>query len=411
MSLAARYAARSDIGLNRQTNEDAWLVRPPLFAVADGMGGAQAGEVASRVALQTLSAAVAGMDPRDRAVAGEVLSVAAHDANRRIWDLSTEYPSRAGMGTTLTALALCSEGARLAHIGDSRAYVLRAGELAQITDDHSLVAEMVRTGELAAGQESGHPLRSVLSRALGTEPEPQIDLVDVDLLPGDVVLLCSDGLTGPVEPQRIAELLDQDDPEAAAEGLVAAALEAGGPDNVTVVVIRLDEAPPTGRITSTADVAADGTAGLRAAEAAVSPVADPLGPPVAGGAGPGNAATAERPADGTQSVAAGRPGARDVRRRRLLRLAVLVVIIVVVVAAVLALGQLEWVGVDDQGFVSVYRGPPWEFGGLRLYRLHERVLGLRYGDLPPPDRERVDAHAVGWRGSGDRLVDRLREAR
>ncbi len=494
MMLAARYAARSDIGLNRQTNEDAWLVRPPLFAVADGMGGAQAGEVASRVALQTLSGAAATIDPRDRAAAGEALLAAAHQANRRVWELSREYPSQAGMGTTLTALVLCPSGARLAHIGDSRAYMVRGGELTQITDDHSLVAEMVRSGELAEGQAPGHPLRSVLSRALGTEPEPQIDLLDVDLGSGDVVLLCSDGLTGPVPDDRIAELLGRDDPEAAAEALVTAALDAGGPDNITVVVIRLEEATPaaaahgvgtqdaapaaaTGAVAHAATGSADGVAaapdtdGDAAAASGQTPAAGSAGPPDAGrtaqlptaetaapdttaepataeaAAGPMTEPTAElptaelpiaepaarpaagpaprvEPAPGPGAAAApigAAPGLAPVqppdaaaaarptgRRRWLWRLIAAVVVLAVVAGGALALGQLEWVGADDDDVVTVYRGVPWEFAGLRLYREHERAPDLRYSDLTAAQRRRVDAHSVGWWGSGERLLDSLR---
>jgi protein phosphatase len=487
VTLAARYAARSDIGLNRQTNEDAWLVRPPLFAVADGMGGAQAGEVASRVALQTLSGAAVTIDPRDRAAAGEALLAAAHQANRRVWELSREYPSQAGMGTTLTALVLCPSGARLVHIGDSRAYVVRGGELMQITDDHSLVAEMVRSGELAEGQAPGHPLRSVLSRALGTEPEPQIDLLDVDLESGDVVLLCSDGLTGPVPAGRIAELLGRDDPEAAAEALVTAALDAGGPDNITVVVIRLEEAAPaaaargvgaqdaavaaatgavayaasgsadgaaaapetaddavaasgqtpaagppdaagTAELPITATAASDTTAELPTAETAAGPTTEHAAePPIAGpaaraadgpaprvepAAGPGAAAAPMGDAPGVApvrppdaAVAAARPTGG---RRWLWRLIAVVAVLTVVAGGVLALGQLEWVGAGADDVVTVYRGVPWEFGGLRLYRVHERAPELRYGDLTAAQRREVDAHSVGWRGSGERLLDSLR---
>jgi len=449
VTLAARYAARSDIGLNRQTNEDAWLVRPPLFAVADGMGGAQAGEVASRVALQTLSGAAATIDPRDPA-AGEALLAAAHRANRRVWELSREYPSQAGMGTTLTALTLCARGARLAHIGDSRAYVLRGGELRQITDDHSLVAEMVRSGELAEGQAPGHPLRSVLSRALGTEPEPQIDLLDVDLEPGDVILLCSDGLTGPVPADRIAELLGRDDPENAAEALVAAALDAGGPDNITVVVVRLEEATPDA-VAGPAAAAVGAAAAAGAAAGVTAPAGQaPVGGSPAAGAVPGQAplagsagspgtdteSTAELPvADAAESETTAELPVRDAdaapfasgpshdaatakespvshdrpagRRRWLWRLVVVVVVLTVVAGGVLALGQLEWVGTDDD-VVTVYRGVPWEFAGLRLYRVHQRAPDLRYGDLPALQRRQVDAHSVGWRGSGERLLDSLR---
>jgi protein phosphatase len=479
--LAARYAARSDIGLSRQTNEDSWLARPPVFAVADGMGGARAGEVASRVALETLVTGVADLDPRDRHGAGELLLSAAEGANRRVWELSTEHASTAGMGTTLTALALCADAARLVHIGDSRAYALRDETLTQLTDDHSLVAEMVRSGELAPEETAAHPLRSVLSRALGTEPDPTFDLLDVDLLAGDTILLCSDGLTGRVEDDRIATLLAGADPEEIAQSLVAEALENGGPDNITVLVVRLEEFTPEEKPAvngaAAAAVAAAGVLGTAAgtledteADALDPSAAAPAGPQTAtesvklseppdpeggdGGdesAGPHDegdvvapassdeeaseasaaataagaasaAATAAEPEPpsapatppaGEGGAAAKAPPQKDAarpRRRWRGRLIAVAVAIVVVVGGVVAAGQLEWVGVADDGAVTVYRGVPWEFAGLRLYREHDRAPSVRYEDLTEPQQRQVDAHSVGWRGSGEELLGELRSA-
>jgi len=481
VGFAARYAARSDIGRHRQTNEDSWLARPPLFAVADGMGGAQAGEVASRVALETLAARAARVEPLARAAAGESLLAACREANDRVWQLAHEHASRAGMGTTLTALALCADGARLAHIGDSRAYLLRGGELAQISDDHSLVGEMVRSGELAEEDAAAHPLRSILSRALGTEQEPRIDLLDIDLLAGDVLLLCSDGLTGPVPDSQIALMLAEPDPEEAARRLVDAALRAGGPDNITVVVVRLEEAPAAnGGGEATADAAGSGTvavpgapvepdpdgspgAGALTADAAngaapAAAAADGAAPEAAGSAdvqedpgeladatgltmivGAAEAGTAaaaatngapnepglassdaaetdlERPYLGGAAAPSPSPSATPVAgksaargsRRWLRWFIVLAVIAVVVAVAVVVVGQLEWVGVSDTGAVTVNRGLPWEFAGVRLYREHE-VTTLRYADLSAADQQKVDTHSLGWRGSGERLVAELR---
>lgn len=216
-------------------------MRPLLFAVADGMGGAKAGEVASRVAIETLIEHLPRLSEAGEEEAGTALATAADDANARVYALSLEHRAHAGMGTTLTALLLTRRGARLAHIGDSRAYVYRDRVLEQITDDHSLVGEMTRNGELSPEEAADHPLRSVLSRALGTEPEVEIDLLEVDLQAGDTLLLCSDGLSGVVAPDRLAALVADPDPAAAAERLIRAALAQGGPDNITAVVVKLDE--------------------------------------------------------------------------------------------------------------------------------------------------------------------------
>jgi PPM family protein phosphatase len=236
--LATRSAALSDIGLHRQTNEDAFLERPPLFAVADGMGGARAGEVASSIAVDTL----AGLAVAEPEAAAEALLDAVQTANSRIYELSTSDRERAGMGTTLTALLWLGDGGLIAHIGDSRAYLLSDGALRQITDDHSLVAEMVREGRMTAEQAAAHPHRSILSRALGTEAQAAVDCLRVGLRRGDVVLLCSDGLSGPVTRERIAELLALPDPRETVRRLVREARDRGGPDNITAVVVHVVEA-------------------------------------------------------------------------------------------------------------------------------------------------------------------------
>jgi len=293
MRLAARAAGRSDVGLHRQTNEDSWVVRPFLFAVADGMGGAKAGEVASRVAIQTLVEHLPRLAEADEEAAGAELAAAAEDANARVYALSVEHRSQAGMGTTLTVLLLTEQGARVAHIGDSRAYVLRDGILEQVTDDHSLVGEMVRNGEISLEEAAGHPLRSVLSRALGTEPEVEIDLLEVDVRAGDTLLLCSDGLSGVVPHDKLAELAGEDSPGGAAERLVKAALALGGPDNITALVIRLEEATDA----SSAQAAAESAAAVAQSEdvdaAGEAPDEAPSRPPApAGVSGPKSGETA-----------------------------------------------------------------------------------------------------------------------
>ena len=234
MTLVARHGALSDIGLHRKTNEDTYVVEPPLYAVCDGMGGANAGEVASGLAAETLAAEVAKGTP---------LLAAAEAANAAVFQRAHDNVEQTGMGTTLTAFVLDGATARFAHIGDSRAYLLRDGELRQVSDDHSLVGEMVRDGRLTVEEAAVHPHRSILSRALGTEPRARIDEFTEDLLPGDVLLLCSDGLSGPVSADAIKVALTRSDPQAAAERLILEARKQGGPDNITAVVVRVDEGP------------------------------------------------------------------------------------------------------------------------------------------------------------------------
>jgi len=238
MSLG-RSAGLTDTGRRRRRNEDSYVCEPPLFAVADGMGGAQAGEVASRLAAAVL-----------QEVNGEQLSRGAiaeliQEANRRVFQRSNEDAAASGMGTTLTvALVESSDTVAIGHVGDSRAYRVRDGRLEQLTEDHSLVGEMMRSGRLSAEEAEAHPQRSVITRALGTEPDVDVDTFTVETQPGDVFLLCSDGLTTMVPDREILSLLDASggDLERAARRLVEAANRSGGEDNITVVVFEIAEA-------------------------------------------------------------------------------------------------------------------------------------------------------------------------
>jgi serine/threonine protein phosphatase PrpC len=227
-----RAAGLTDTGRRRRQNEDAFVCEPPLFAIADGMGGAQAGELASRLAAAAIEEAGAAVGD-EAGVAGAVRA-----ANARIFERSLTDPAVAGMGTTAT-VALVDEHAgtlTLAHVGDSRAYRYRGGELEQLTTDHSLVAELVRSGRLTEAEAAVHPHRSVITRALGTEADVEVDTLSLELEPGDLVLLCSDGLSAMVRDDEIARLLEGSDrdPHVSAERLVRAANAAGGEDNVTV---------------------------------------------------------------------------------------------------------------------------------------------------------------------------------
>ena len=230
-----RAGAATDVGLVRTTNQDELLIASPLFAVADGMGGPAAGEVAAATAIKYLHEAfVAAGEPT-----ADTLLEAAQAANRAVWNQAEANPEMRGMGTTLVALALVNNG-RLAiiNIGDSRLYVLHEGELRQVTSDHNLVAELVAEGRLSKEEAEFHPRRNVITRAIGVDPEVPADLFSLDPVAGDRFLLCSDGLFRELSDDRIAALLRRlADPEEAAKELVTEAKFRGGNDNVTVIVI------------------------------------------------------------------------------------------------------------------------------------------------------------------------------
>jgi serine/threonine protein phosphatase PrpC len=227
----------SDVGRRRDTNEDSYFKSSSVFAVADGMGGARAGEVASRIAVEAFA-----LERDEKRRPESQLAQIARSANRKIYALAQADASRAGMGTTLTAAMLVKNELVIAHVGDSRAYCLRDGVLERLTEDHSLVEELVRQGNLTAEAAKENPLRSIITRALGPEPEVEIETFTYPARKGDVYLLCSDGLTGMVPDDQVAEILRESDSlEAAGRKLVAEANASGGRDNITVVLFRLED--------------------------------------------------------------------------------------------------------------------------------------------------------------------------
>lgn len=245
----------TDPGKKRANNEDAWLVNDAqrLYAVADGVGGSEAGEVASRIAVETLAEAMPDLlGDKDRTPPSEVRSDDVPEpaafrhavtlANRNIREEAGKVPARTGMGTTLTALLLKRGRVFLAHIGDSRAYLLRAGKLEQLTNDHSVVAEQVRSGLLTPEQSRTSPYRHVITRALGIDEEAAPDLAERAVLKNDMFLLCSDGLTEMVEDREIGRILSGSSPRDAVKKLIDAANARGGVDNITAVVVKVLEA-------------------------------------------------------------------------------------------------------------------------------------------------------------------------
>ena len=233
--MIGRVAAVTDPGRTRRHNEDAYVIEPPLFAIADGMGGAQAGEVASRLATAALKEAGANGGGEQR------IADLIQEANRRVYDRSSSDPNTSGMGTTITAALVEDDIVAFGHVGDSRAYLIRDAEMEQLTEDHSLVNELLKTGKLSREEAETHPQRSVITRALGTDPDVDADTFSVRAETGDLFLLCSDGLTDMVSEESILDIVERNrkDIEGALRALVKEANRGGGQDNITVVAFEI----------------------------------------------------------------------------------------------------------------------------------------------------------------------------
>ena len=385
----ADSAGRTDPGRKRRRNEDTFVLEPPLFAVADGMGGAQAGEVASRLA----AAAFREFHEADELAPDDRLRALVQEANRRIYDRARSDTGATGMGTTLTAALLEDGQVTIGHVGDSRAYRLRGGQLEQLTEDHSLVADLMRSGRLTPEEAETHPQRSVITRALGTDREVDVDTMTVEASPGDVFLLCSDGLTTMVADEDILDLLaGAGSLEQAAKALVKAANKGGGEDNVTVVLFAvegdaaaLEETLVAANGRGTDDDLEDTLSGLevpaslRATDTAVLAPPEPSGWPV-------DEPEEQRPA---------RPPRR--RRRRWRRLLVwasltLAFVALVLAGALWALSQAYFVGADEDGNVAVFQGLPYDLSdSVGLYRARY-MSGLHASQLTGGERADLFDH-------------------
>ncbi|MCL2680679.1 MAG: Stp1/IreP family PP2C-type Ser/Thr phosphatase [Coriobacteriia bacterium] len=230
------FAALTHVGMVRALNEDSLLALPPLYAVADGLGGHQSGEVASQLAISALR------DNAPRHPDATALARAVQAANQAVIKGIEKGKGRPGMGTTMTAAMIAGGSATVAQVGDSRAYLLRNRSLSQITEDHSVVGAMMRSGHLSAAEARSHPQRSVITRALGSDPALNVDTFEISVLRGDRLLICTDGLTSMVDDAQIEQILVSSlDPNHAAEKLVQAALDAGGSDNVSVIIVDVTE--------------------------------------------------------------------------------------------------------------------------------------------------------------------------
>src|SRR5215218_8886350 len=338
MLKVAEEAYKTDTGRQRHANEDSYFARAPLFAVADGMGGAQAGEVASRIAAGAFEHGAAGEGPAE----GRLEEIA-QEANREIHKLAQEDSSRAGMGTTLTAAMVGDDEVALSHVGDSRAYVLRDGQLKRLTKDHSLVEELRRQGRLTDEQAEEHPQRSIITRALGPEPSVNVDTMTFPAKDGDVFLPCSDGLTTMVSDDDIRQILTEARTlRNAVSKLVEAANRGGGRDNITAVAFRVADA--------------DAKEGEES-PTLISRTAEQAG------------MTGERMRAATDRMRGRGPMPAPARRRRFLGWAVAILAAVVVIGGgFLAARSVYFLGTDDQGNVALYRGVPYSLPlGISLY--------------------------------------------
>ena len=379
-------AHRTDTGRQRHANEDAFFAEPPLFAVADGMGGAQAGEVASRIAADAFGTA------DDRGEAPErYLTRVVRAANERIHRVAERDSSRSGMGTTLTAALIGEDEVSFAHVGDSRAYVLRDGDLRRLTSDHSLVEELRRQGRLTEAQAEEHPQRSIITRALGPEPEVEVDTLTYPARPGDVFVLCSDGLTTMVPEARIARILERShDLDAAVSRLVREANEGGGRDNITVVAFRLDEAA----------VAAEEQPTL------ISPPAEEPAPAAA----PATATAERRRAPARRPGVAAAPPTRRWPRRLVGALIGVAIVAALGIAAVFGARQVYFLGVDEGGRMALYRGLPYDLPfGIELY--DERYSSpVQFASLPPELQSNVTDHELRSHDDAASLISEYEDA-
>jgi PPM family protein phosphatase len=382
-------ATRTDTGRQRSANEDSLFTRAPLFVVADGMGGAQAGEVASKTAAESFDRELSPAPPE------RLLRETIEAANRTIHERAQSDPDLAGMGTTITAAIVDPESEEVAigHVGDSRAYRLRGSKFERLTRDHSLVEEMRRKGQLTAAQAEDHPQRSIITRALGPEPEVEVDLQTVPAQAGDVFLLCSDGLTTMLDDEQIGQILLRATSMAAAvRALVDEANRAGGRDNITVVAFHLEDAAAPARAEEGATLigASAEEAGLTAAEVRRRAAAD----------------AARQRREDLAAKGGGHPRLRTAAKA----FALLAVVAAVLFGAWYGNRQVWFLGTDDAGRVALYRGVPYELPfGVKLY--DERYASpIQTESLPPKRRDAVTGHDLRSREDAVSLIEDIQNS-
>jgi serine/threonine protein phosphatase PrpC len=383
-------AYATDTGRQRSANEDSVFVRAPLFVIADGMGGARAGEVASKTVVDAFDR------PLPEAPPERVLKETIEGANRIVYSLARKDSNLAGMGTTTTAAILDEVADELAigHVGDSRAYRLRRGKLERLTRDHSLVEEMRRKGQLTEAQAEDHPQRSIITRSVGPEPEVDVDLQTVAAQAGDVFLLCSDGLTTMLDDEHIERLLARaTSMPNAVRALVDEANRAGGRDNISVIAFKVvDAAEPA------LDSGSEGATliGQRAEDAGLTTTEVR------------RRAAADAARQRRDDAAAVRPG----RRRKIVKraagvIALLVVIGAIVFGATYGLRHIWFLGTDDSGRVTLYRGVPYELPfGIKLW--DERYSApVQTEALPPKRQDAVTGHGLRSHADAAKLLEEI----
>jgi len=377
------FATATHTGLVRKANEDALFARAPVFAVADGMGGAQAGEVASGLAVQAFEWFVPQTSSPEEELTRLITRV-----NGNMHELAVSDPAHSGMGTTLTAAVVRGQSVTLAHVGDSRAYLLRDGALTQVTEDHSLVGEMLRSGQITTAEAEEHPQRSIITRALGVDPEVEIDTMSLDWRPGDLFLLCSDGLYSMVPDETISAILARKDTlDSIAGALVETANAAGGRDNISVIVFS-----PAG----SADPGATATA--FATEKVV--------PDVGEGAGLDTSAGQEGYLAQDELVEA--PGLLGRLRRFLSSLAGRVVT-GLLLAAILLGGawfitrQAYYLGVEGD-HVVIFQGVPYDLGPWSLSGMYRNSI-VKFSELEPFEQDRIKRQELQSKGDAEKMLD------
>jgi PPM family protein phosphatase len=385
----------TDAGKVRQNNEDALLVGEgedeTLFVVADGIGGFEAGEVASSLAVDVLK----DLQP------DEPFKVAIGEANRRILAAGRGDEKLSGMGTTVVAIRFGGTQrepvAEVAHVGDSRAYLMRGGEMKPITEDHSLVAELVRSGDLTRAQAAEHPQKNLITRALGADEEVDVDTAVLPIEPNDRILLCSDGLSDMVPESRISDILAEspNDPERAARSLLSAALDAGGNDNITVVVVDVREQPASD----------EGARGGREERSGGTSEMPALG------------STGGRTSSRKDAQSRSRRSAKASRRKRssgfgkalgkLVRgLAIIAVLVIALIPAYLWGSSRYYFEFDQNGEVVAYQGLPYSPFGVELNQEWRRP-GLTESEIKEPYEQPIENHKLYTKDQAERVLEDL----
>jgi serine/threonine protein phosphatase PrpC len=379
-------------GKVRQNNEDALLVGEgedgTHFVVADGIGGFEAGEVASSLAVEVLK----GLQP------DESFKAAIVEANRRIVAAGRGDEKLSGMGTTVVAIRFSRKQgepvAEVAHVGDSRAYLRRGGDMNPITEDHSLVAELVRSGDLTRDQAAEHPQKNLITRALGADDEVDVDTAILPIEAGDRILLCSDGLSDMVSEAGISEILAEfpDDPERAARGLLSAALDAGGNDNITVVVVDVKERPAHDE----RERRSSGISELLAAEPSVKDARTPS----RGKAAP------SRPRRPTRAARRKRPSRLRKALGKLVRGLAIVLVLLAALTPVYLWGSSRYFFEFEEGEVVAYQGLPYAPLGINLNQEWRRP-GLTESEIKEPYQKPIENHKLYTRDQAERVLEDL----